>query len=52
MSRDAFWLTLLSAAVAVALILAVLFWQPRPRCPEGQVQVLSDDKWVCVKRGD
>jgi hypothetical protein len=38
--------------ITVALLLAMMFFLGNndARCPDGQVPVLSEDRWVCVKR--
>jgi hypothetical protein len=43
--------TIVVIAAVIVLLLIMMFWQRRPHCPDDQIPVLSDERWVCVKRG-
>lgn len=44
---------LLWLAVALAIVFFTLFalTVERNACPEGQVWVMTDNKWICVEKG-
>ena len=38
-------------AIVITMLLLFFVREDRARCPDGEVPVLSEDKWVCVPQG-
>jgi hypothetical protein len=43
---------LILLVIVVLTAIMMFFLRDDTRCPDGQVSVLSNDRWTCVRQGD